>query len=261
MLIGRDGRETPIDDSGAPITQADALIGVVLVFRDIADRQRAEAALRESEACLRTVTERAQVGLVIVNPQHRYVGYANRAYADIFHLPMGVIVGQRADVLSPVYEAQIRPRPDRAFQGERVIYELAFPAVAPTLQERYYTVTYEPGLYNSETVVIVVVVEITEHKRAEQQLQYQATLLGQVSDAIISTDTRFVIRSWNPAAEALYGWPAHDVIDRLMGRSCRPRTSTAMRSARARPWPSRAPARRGGTAASRWHAAHDPEQR
>jgi PAS domain S-box-containing protein len=44
VLIGRDGRETPIDDSGAPIRAREGAIeGVVLVFRDVSERKREES--------------------------------------------------------------------------------------------------------------------------------------------------------------------------------------------------------------------------
>src|SRR5258706_5340034 len=53
VLIAKDGREVPIDDSAAPILALDgALLGAVLVFRDISGRRRLErerAALLESE--------------------------------------------------------------------------------------------------------------------------------------------------------------------------------------------------------------------
>jgi PAS domain S-box-containing protein len=45
VLISHDGRETPIDDSGAPIRDDQGRIaGVVLVFRDITERRKAERA-------------------------------------------------------------------------------------------------------------------------------------------------------------------------------------------------------------------------
>jgi PAS domain S-box-containing protein len=47
ILIAKDGSELPIDDSGAPICDADGnIVAVVLVFRDVADRRRAEERLR-----------------------------------------------------------------------------------------------------------------------------------------------------------------------------------------------------------------------
>jgi PAS domain S-box-containing protein len=51
VLIAKDGTEVPIDDSGAPIRDPKGRItGVVLVFRDISEHQRAEETLRNSEA-------------------------------------------------------------------------------------------------------------------------------------------------------------------------------------------------------------------
>src|SRR5262249_51662118 len=44
-LLARDGRETPIDDCGAPIIDDRGRItGVVLVFRDVTQRRRADEA-------------------------------------------------------------------------------------------------------------------------------------------------------------------------------------------------------------------------
>ena len=54
ILVARDGRETPIDDSGAPIRSDDGAIrGVVLVFRDFSAQKKAEQALRDSEQQVR----------------------------------------------------------------------------------------------------------------------------------------------------------------------------------------------------------------
>lgn len=50
VLIGRDGTEIPIDDSGAPIHDGRGrLAGVVLVFRDITERRAVERTLRDND--------------------------------------------------------------------------------------------------------------------------------------------------------------------------------------------------------------------
>lgn len=59
-----------------------------------------------------------------------------------------------------------------------------------------------------------VVRDITERKQIEDDLFYHAHLLENVSDAIISTDMLGRIRTWNRAAEKLYGWDEGDVIGR-----------------------------------------------
>ncbi len=64
--------------------------------------------------------------------------------------------------------------------------------------------------------------DITATKQAEESLRYQAFLLDNVSDAIISSDINFKIQSWNRAAETIYGWRADEVIGRPFLEVLRP---------------------------------------
>src|SRR5215475_9301559 len=60
LLIARDGKETPIDDSGAPIKdRAGKIVGAVLVFHDVTMRQQTEGELRASEEFNRGILESA----------------------------------------------------------------------------------------------------------------------------------------------------------------------------------------------------------
>ena len=59
-----------------------------------------------------------------------------------------------------------------------------------------------------------IVIDITERKRAEEQVRYQSKLLAQVNDAVIATDGNFCITYWNECAERMYGWRAEEVIGR-----------------------------------------------
>ena len=59
---------------------------------------------------------------------------------------------------------------------------------------------------------LAIIEDVTERKEAEDRLRYHANLVDTVSDAIISTDTDLIIRSWNRAAERIYGWRADEVV-------------------------------------------------
>src|SRR5262249_1764576 len=64
-LLARDGRETPIDDCGAPIREGGVITGVVLVFRDMSQRRRAEEAeqLRRSHERMELAVGGSNVGI------------------------------------------------------------------------------------------------------------------------------------------------------------------------------------------------------
>jgi len=53
--------------------------------------------------------------------------------------------------------------------------------------------------------------DITGKKRAEEQITYMARLMEDTSDAIFSTDPSFTIRTWNKAAERLFGYSLAEV--------------------------------------------------
>jgi PAS domain S-box-containing protein len=67
VLVAKDGREVPIDDSAAPIRAVDGtLLGAVMVFRDIAQRRQAErerAVLLQREREARVEVERSSAVL------------------------------------------------------------------------------------------------------------------------------------------------------------------------------------------------------
>jgi PAS domain-containing protein len=65
---------------------------------------------------------------------------------------------------------------------------------------------------NHITGFVHLVGDITERKRAEQQINYQAYLLSNVNDAIMASDTDFILTSWNRTAQQMYGWTEQEVL-------------------------------------------------
>jgi PAS domain S-box-containing protein len=73
--------------------------------------------------------------------------------------------------------------------------------------------------YNTDGEIIyirTVLTDIKERKKAEAKANYQATLIENTNDSIISTDKNLVIKSWNKGATKLFGKTSSDAIGNLL---------------------------------------------
>jgi PAS domain S-box-containing protein len=61
-----------------------------------------------------------------------------------------------------------------------------------------------------------VLTDIKERKKAEAKANYQATLIENTNDSIISTDKNLVIKSWNKGATKLFGKTSSEAIGNLL---------------------------------------------
>lgn len=187
----------PLRDAGGKI------IGLNVVAQDITKRKQAEAALAAHERLLHIVTENARVGLVIVNPEHRYL-YANQTFAQVLGLPPRNIIGLRvADVLGELlYQSQIRSCLERAFAGERMHYERSVPPDQGSegVKQRFVIANYEPyvedGLVRS---VVVAVADITRRKEGEDAVRESEARFRAVADNIPQL-------AWMADADGNFGW-------------------------------------------------------
>jgi len=81
VLIAKDDTERPIDDSAAPIRCKEGeVVGCVLVFRDISERHRQEAELRDRERQFRTLAESIPQLAWMANTDGHIVWYNRRWY-------------------------------------------------------------------------------------------------------------------------------------------------------------------------------------
>gem|GEM_PF-1086059 len=84
----RDGSPIPVEYAATPMFKADAVIGVVVSFRDIAERKRMGDALRESEARLSHAQAISHVGSWYLDIAHDALSWSEETYR-IFGLPPG----------------------------------------------------------------------------------------------------------------------------------------------------------------------------
>ena len=180
------------------------------------EKVRADLALRESEARFRSLIENSSDEVSILDAHGRLMyespsstptlGYPPGEFLDkdLFQLVHAEDLERLRNLLKQLLEnPELHPR-DRF----RLLHQdgswLWVEAVGTNL-------LHEPAVRG----IVVNYHDVTERVQAEEQIRYQALLLENVSDAVVSTDMNGVIRSWNKAAELMFGHTAEQVIGQL----------------------------------------------
>jgi PAS domain S-box-containing protein len=94
VLIRKDGAELAIDDSGAPIRgDNNEIVGVILVFRDIAAKRKAEQELALRNAELESLLANSPIGFASFDRSHRFTR-VNKSLAGIDGIPVEAHLGK-----------------------------------------------------------------------------------------------------------------------------------------------------------------------
>ncbi len=185
VLLSRDGREMPIEDSAAPIRDADGeMLGVILVFHDATQARDSKRRIEQSESQLRFVTDHAAVLIVHVDSEYR-LKYVNETFARYFGLTREEVIGKRvAEIAGERAFTQIRPYIDRALSGEAVEWENEVPF--SRLGPRWMHVAYEPERSEDGKVVgyVAVMSDVTERRRMQRALSDSERRLRTVMDLV-----------------------------------------------------------------------------
>lgn len=206
-IRGKDGHYRTIVARGHPVRDHSGTItGYVGINFDVTDRKRAEQQLERSNQKLNEILASIQDDFYVLNRDWNFV-YANRLFASKIGKEPEDFIGNNIWEMLPKHIAQSLEENFRAAMEKREIRRFEIPG-------QYTNAWYSMTAFPSVEGITVVGTDITERKRAEEQLQYQATLLSNVNDAILASDSQFRLTGWNSAAEALYGWKAEEVIGR-----------------------------------------------
>jgi PAS domain S-box-containing protein len=191
----------------------DIPLGYIIGGADITERKEAELRLRESENRFKEVADSAPV-MVWMADADRKTTYVNKKWIDF----------TQADVSNQSANAwALLVHPDDVVQSQanfNSVYEQR-KEILNTYRLRRADGTYRwvqdvsvPRFLNDGTFIgyIGSVVDIHDQKEKEEQLRYQANLLENVTDIIVTTDLEFRVQTWNNVAEKYYGIDAEQAI-------------------------------------------------
>jgi PAS domain S-box-containing protein len=211
VLIRKDGSEVPIDDSGAPIIGDDGAIrGVVLVFRDITERKKAEDAL-ERQAALIDLSPDA----IIVRKLDGTITFWSKGAEKLYGWTKKEALGKRTHTLfktkfpEPIDAITAKLRAEKRWSGELVHQTKTGGEV--TVQSWWLAEETHHGKISS---ILESNIDLTERKKAEEMLKKQASLINLSPDGIIIKNLDDTITFWNEGAERLYGWTKEEAVGR-----------------------------------------------
>ena len=230
----------PLDDSGGrslgilavmkrtPLLRREETRSLLAIFASRAaaelERQRAEQALRASEARFRTFADTVNDVFWIMNPDPLRLVYINDAFERLWGCPAADHYRDPHHWLSLVHPND-RDRAARAFErwlAGAPSYDVEYRIVRSDGTERWIHDRGQRATDDRGVVMLLVGIarDITEQKKAEQALkattQLLQTLVNASPLAIIVRDNDGKVASWNPAAETMFGWKAEEVIGRLL---------------------------------------------
>lgn len=212
VLLARDGREVPIDDSAAPIHgRGGAIEGTVLVFRDIGERRRAESARQllssivESSGDAIIGTDLDGVVTTWNNAAERMFGYSAAAVTG---KPVSLLNAPDCPDESPEMLGRIR-------EGQRIEQ---YQTLRRTKDNRviHASVTVSPvydgggKIAGAARITRDVTAEVLAKEEISEQRERLRVTLSSIGDAVIVTDHTGAATYLNPVAEELTGWSTAD---------------------------------------------------
>lgn len=174
---------------------------------DITAKKKAELLLKESEEKYRTLIEQASDGIVITDLDGIILEVNNSICVLSGYSEEEMLHEHLHKFLPPEDVAQNPLRLSELMQGRSLLSERRL------LRKDGVSLDIEVNskMASSHTL-IGFIRDISDRKKNEETLRYQARLLESVSDAVTSLDLNRRIVSWNKACEELYGLKTEEVL-------------------------------------------------
>lgn len=199
-----------VDATYIPDQDADGNVrGFFALVQDISERKREEEEIRQWADAF----EHCAHGIALGDPNTNRIVICNSAFARLHRARIEDVVGLSVlSLYAPPDHDHVRHHVARSDQIGHTQFEAnmvrrdgsSFP-----VQMDLVSVRGDDGelLYRVATAQ-----DITQRRKAEQEVAEQAKIIQYINDAVIVADEHLVITGWNSAAERMYGWTRDEVI-------------------------------------------------
>jgi PAS domain S-box-containing protein len=214
LLIARDGTERPIDDSAAPIRDSQGnILGVILIFRDVTERRRAE----EANLRLAAIVESSDDAIIGKTLDGIIMSW-NAGAERIFGYSAEEVLGRHISILAPPERSDEIPKIlERIRSGERIDHYETIRRRKDGQRIRI-SLTVSPIRDASGKIIGIskIARDITERKRAEEELRKSEeqlrAIFNQTTVGIAQTDLTGRFLFVNQRYCEIVGRPTEEVL-------------------------------------------------
>jgi PAS domain S-box-containing protein len=195
-------------------------VGLQGVTRDITARKAAEESIRHSNDLMRYIIEHTNSGVAIHDRDLRYI-YVSQRYLDQYNVVEEDVIGKLHYDVFPDLPQKWRDVHQRALAGEVSSAERD-PYLRGDGTVEWTRWECRPWYEASGSIggIVVYTEVITDQVKAEEALRrseaYQCAMIAASPLAIIGLTPDGQVRSWNDAAERIFGWAAPEVVGRYL---------------------------------------------
>ena len=213
LLISKNGYETQIADSGAPIFSKNKIIGMVLVFRDQTEEKMQQKKLRESEERFRKAILNSPIPIMVHDENGKVISlsegwnhFSGYRMEDIPTLSEWTkkAYGKKAK--------EIENYVNSIFEENKTVFSGEFEITTKTGEKRIWNFYTTPlGLSGDKRIMLSIAPDVTQRIKMKEQLeeseQAYRRLFEEHSAAkfLIEPETGKIIKA-NKAASNFYGW-------------------------------------------------------
>ena len=186
ILIARDGAERPIEDSAAPIMDADGRIyGMVLVFTDATYQRKTQGALQQ----LAAIVEHSDDAVISKNLQGIITSW-NDAAEHLYGFTAAEAIGQHISLIVPEHQRdELIVIMERLSRGERIDHwDTIRMRKDGTLVDVSLRISPIKDAYGEVIGASKVARDVTQRKRTEEALQFLADASASLA-ALIDRDS------------------------------------------------------------------------
>ncbi|WP_339889412.1 PAS domain S-box protein [uncultured Flavobacterium sp.] len=186
--------------------------GIFFFINDITEQIISRNKLEKSEKQYRQIVETAQEGIMQLDENSRII-FVNKKICEILGYTERELIGREHFNFMDAYEKEnVLIAFERRKKGISEKYPITF--LTKKGKEVLTNVSVNP-IFDEQSNFkgsLGMISDITEKKKADEEIKFKANLLNTIGQAVIATDLNGIVNYWNKAAKNIYGWTKEEAL-------------------------------------------------